>query len=210
MVKYELRYVNLNGKAEAIRLLFEYANVSYVDKREDYLEYTKIKLDPPLPRMPYLTVDGKLEICYTSCVLEYLGDVFGLNLHTVEERALARVWGVRLNDYINELKPLYYAKLYSEQQHNLENAISTTYEKVMMQDFCVLMETQIKLNGSGFIVGKKLSWIDFYVAHFVDMNMKLVQNADYSRFPYILKHKNMFFKLPQLTNYLKNRVQEIL
>ncbi|CAD5219697.1 unnamed protein product [Bursaphelenchus xylophilus] len=213
MPSFELRYLNLNGKAESIRLLFEYLKVPYVDFRQDYLDYSKTKANPPLPRMPYLIVDDgskALELCYTSVIMEYVAGLYGLLPESYKDQSLARLWGHRLDDYINELKPLYYSFLYTELFKTQNDAIKTVFYPTMMEDFSVLMEAQLTKNGTGFVVGNKLSWIDFYCAHFVELNMKLVPEANYAKFPKIQAHRELVFSLPELQDYLKTRKIEIL
>lgn len=41
--RYQLRYLNLRGKAEPIRLLLHYVGEAFEDYRENYLEFAKYK-----------------------------------------------------------------------------------------------------------------------------------------------------------------------
>lgn len=43
MPKYQVKYLNLRGKAEPIRLLLNFVQEPFEDHRENYLEYAKIK-----------------------------------------------------------------------------------------------------------------------------------------------------------------------
>jgi hypothetical protein len=43
MPKFKIHYLNLRGRAEAIRLLLNYVQQPYEDCRENFLEFTKNK-----------------------------------------------------------------------------------------------------------------------------------------------------------------------
>uniref|UniRef100_A0A915DLL8 Translation factor GUF1 homolog, mitochondrial n=1 Tax=Ditylenchus dipsaci TaxID=166011 RepID=A0A915DLL8_9BILA len=71
--------LKLIGKVRIPRETFvDLCGQPFEDIRENFLEYKNYKDKLPLPRLPKLTVDGKLELTYTNVILAYLGRKFGL------------------------------------------------------------------------------------------------------------------------------------
>jgi hypothetical protein len=123
MPKYQIKYLNLRGKAEPIRLMLNFLQEPFEDHRENYLEFAKYKdselfsffaklpiqlLELPLPRLPRLIVDGKLEISYSQCILSYLGRKYGLEPETDEEKAVCDTLGTQITTYMDQIKPFVY------------------------------------------------------------------------------------------------------
>ncbi|CAD5219801.1 unnamed protein product [Bursaphelenchus xylophilus] len=203
--EYQLLYLNLRGKGEPIRLFFKYFNIEFTDEKQDYNNYKNVKDTPPLPKMPRLIVNGEFEVNYTSCILQYLAEKHGLLPKTAEDRALANVWGVRLNDYLNQMRPWFYCFLYDNLRPLLEERIESVYKAAVLEDFAVMLQRQLETTKSGFLVGNELSYIDFYAAHLTDLCLTYGPKESLKDFPVLLQHHKKIYSLPELQEYLKNR-----
>ncbi|KAI6239546.1 hypothetical protein M3Y99_00544000 [Aphelenchoides fujianensis] len=139
--KYKLVYLNLRGKGPRPSEPFE-------DHRENYLEFAKGKDQFPMPRLPKLIVDGKLE-CATPRPSSPMGRKHGLDGETDEERAICDVLGARISEYMNPSEAL-------------DELTETVFNTCVQKDFGPVFERQLEVNNSGYLVGDKLTWIDFY------------------------------------------------
>ncbi|KAK6746635.1 hypothetical protein RB195_000109 [Necator americanus] len=70
---YKLHYFDIRGRAEPIRLIFQYYGIKFDDNRLSEEEWVKVKEDAPMHQVPYLEVDeGKLRLCQTLAICRYL------------------------------------------------------------------------------------------------------------------------------------------
>ncbi|CAD5213835.1 unnamed protein product [Bursaphelenchus okinawaensis] len=203
--EYRLIYLNLRGKGEAIRMFFKYHGIDFIDDKQDYNSYKNVKDTPPLPKMPRLIVNQTLEINYTNCILQYLADKHGLIPKKAEDKAIANVWGVRLNDYLNQMRPWFYCFLYEDLKGMLQERTETIYNTTILKDFAILLQRQLELNKTGWLVGHELSWVDFYAAHITDLCLTYGPKDSLCRFPTIIEHHDRIYDLPELQEYLKTR-----
>uniref|UniRef100_A0A914KJA0 Glutathione S-transferase n=1 Tax=Meloidogyne incognita TaxID=6306 RepID=A0A914KJA0_MELIC len=193
MPKFKIHYLNLRGRAESIRLLLNYVQQPFEDFRENFLEFTKAKDKLPLPHLPKLTVDGQFEICYTSVILAYLGEKFGLESDTAEEKALCMQLAQRINDHFEYIKP--FLPVLAEQ----------CFWPCIIEDFGAVFERQLEINNTGYLVGDKITWIDFYAASFSDLALTYGREDMLDRFPRVLHHCRAVHSLPQLQQHIKTR-----
>ncbi|CAD5228229.1 unnamed protein product [Bursaphelenchus xylophilus] len=205
MPKYQLKYLNLRGKAEPVRLCLNFVQEPFEDHRENFLEFSKRKDKHPLPRLPKLIVDGKFEICFTPCILAYLGRKYGLEPETVEEKALADVLAQRLSEYHNELKPWVYCLMDLTPAEMLDDLTDGVFSNVALKDFAPIFEKQLESNNTGYLIGDKLTWIDFYCAAFMDNCLTYGPTEKFEKFRRLNYHRNAVYALPQLQEYLRNR-----
>ncbi|XP_075837744.1 glutathione S-transferase Mu 7 [Microtus pennsylvanicus] len=102
-----LGYWDIRGLAHAIRLLLEYTDSSYEEKRyvmgdaPDYDQSQwlneKFKLGLDFPNLPYL-IDGPHKITQSNAILRYLGRKHNLCGETEEERILVDILENQLMD----------------------------------------------------------------------------------------------------------------
>ncbi|KAL3077282.1 hypothetical protein niasHS_013271 [Heterodera schachtii] len=205
MSKFKVKYLNLRGRAEPIRLLLNYVQHPYEDSRENFLEFANYKDKLPLPHLPQLVVDNKFELCYASVILQYLGEKFGLVNETAEEKAICAMLAQRINDHFEYLKPYVNCLLGLIPANKLPALAEKCLRPCITEDFGPMFERQLEANNTGYLVGDKLTWVDFYVASFADLTLTFGRFDILDRFPRVLHHCRAVFSLPQLQQHIKNR-----
>ncbi|KAI6187393.1 Cytosolic glutathione S-transferase 2B [Aphelenchoides besseyi] len=205
MPKYQLKYLNLRAKGEPIRLLLNFVQESFEDHRENYYEFAKNKDRYPMPRLPQLIVDGKLEICYTVPILKYLARKHGLDGESDEEKAQCDVLGARIAEYQNQLKPWVYCLMGLTPPERLDELTTSVFIPVVQQDYAPVFENHLEKTNTGYLVGDKLTWIDFMAACFTDMCVSFGSLESLENFRRLNYHRNAVFALPQIQEHLKNR-----
>jgi glutathione S-transferase len=75
--RYKLIYFDARGICEAIRMIFRYANESFIDERLTKKQWLRIKDHTPFGKIPILEYDGKkLGQCYA--ISRFLARKFNL------------------------------------------------------------------------------------------------------------------------------------
>ncbi|KAH7696220.1 Protein GST-12, partial [Aphelenchoides avenae] len=152
--RYQVRYLNLRGKAEPIRLLLHYVGEPFEDYRENYLEFAKYKDKAPVPKLPKLLIDGgKIEISYTNVILAYLGKKYGLVPQTEEEEAICETLAQRLQEYFVQIKPFVDCLLGLVPKEKWQHLLEKVFIPCIYQDFGPVFEKQLEHNGTGYLVG---------------------------------------------------------
>ena len=78
--KLKLYYFDIPGKAEAIRLLCTYSNLSFEDIRLTRAQFEELRAKNKLPfgQVPALEVDAKAILVQSAAIMRYLGKLSGL------------------------------------------------------------------------------------------------------------------------------------
>uniref|UniRef100_A0A914HV16 Glutathione S-transferase n=1 Tax=Globodera rostochiensis TaxID=31243 RepID=A0A914HV16_GLORO len=205
MAKFKVKYLNLRGRAESIRLLLNYVQQPYEDSRENFLEFANYRDKLPLAHLPKLVVDNKFELCYSSVILQYLGEKFGLENETAEEKAICAMLAQRINDHFEYLKPYVNCLLGLIPANNLPSLAERCLRPCITEDFGPVFERHLEANNTGYLVGDKLTWVDFFAASFADLALTFGRFDILDRFPRVLHHCRAVYSLPQLQQHIKNR-----
>uniref|UniRef100_A0A183BZH6 Glutathione transferase n=1 Tax=Globodera pallida TaxID=36090 RepID=A0A183BZH6_GLOPA len=236
MAKFKVKYLNLRGRAESIRLLLNYVQQPYEDSRENFLEFANYRDKLPLAHLPKLVVDNKFELCYSSVILQYLGEKFGLENETAEEKAICAMLAQRINDHFEYLKPYVNCllglipannvkakgtKCHPQNPLKLPSLAERCLRPCITEDFGPVFERHLEANNTGghlpnlaffgmfpfegYLVGDKLTWVDFFAASFADLALTFGRFDILDRFPRVLHHCRAVYSLPQLQQHIKNR-----
>lgn len=181
-MRYELYYwPHIPGRGEFVRLALEEAGADYVDVAR--LPEEKGGGRPAVQRMleqaasgrppfaPPLLKAGKLVICQTANILQYLGP----KLDLVPKDAASRLWAHQLQllvaDFVVEAhdvhhpiaKSLYYEEQKPESLRRAENFRSLRLPKLLGYFERVLRENPDHPDAGACLVGKSLSYADLSV-----------------------------------------------
>lgn len=156
---YKLVYFNGRGRAEINRLLFASAGVEYEDVRaaEDWT--TKYKAASPTGQAPYLYVDDVI-IAQSLAIARYLAREFGCyGSGSLEAGKIDMIV-----DSVDELGVTYGRVCFAEGEvkAKLEKQFVDKIPSVLN-----MLETYIKANGGGHVVGSKVSLADLAIMHYM-------------------------------------------
>jgi len=180
-VRYELYYwPHIPGRGEFIRLALEEGGADYVDVarlpeqqgggRAAVQRMLEAKSGGRPPFAPPILKAGRLVICQTANILQYVGPRLGL----VPKAAAARLWAHQLQLLVADLlveahdthhpiaKSLYYEDQKAESLRRAENFRSLRLPKYLGYFERVLGENP---GGDGGFVGSSLSYVDLSVFH---------------------------------------------
>eukprot|EP01104_Vermistella_antarctica_P012389 TRINITY_DN3575_c0_g1_i1.p1 TRINITY_DN3575_c0_g1~~TRINITY_DN3575_c0_g1_i1.p1 ORF type:complete len:328 (-),score=90.26 TRINITY_DN3575_c0_g1_i1:155-1096(-) len=174
-----LRYFNLRGRAEAIRLLLEDGGVAYTDVRvgaEGVGSWSDLKQEwePILAfgQLPQLSV-GNRSIVQSHAILRYLGRALGMAGEGAEEELLCDVIAGGAED----LRKLYSRLVYASSQEEFETNRVPFVSEVLPAKFAkfeALLHHNSPFYGKiNFFVSEQLTYADVLVFDVVDAASRL-------------------------------------
>ncbi|CAP37609.1 Protein CBR-GST-5 [Caenorhabditis briggsae] len=200
MVAYKLTYFNGRGAGEVIRQIFAHAGQDFEDVRVTMEQWPELKAGTPFGQLPYLEVDGK-PLAQSHAIARYLAREFKLNGQCPWEEAQVNALSDQFKDYSSEAKPYFYAKMGfgpGDVETLKKDVFLPAFEK-----FFTFLSNFLKASGSGFLVGKSLTWIDLAVAqHSADL---IAQGIDFSKFQDLKAHSEKIQAIPQIKKWIDSR-----
>ncbi|CAJ0581567.1 unnamed protein product, partial [Mesorhabditis spiculigera] len=191
MPQYKLTYFDIRGLGEPARQLFALAHVEFEDNRIKKENWLELKPTTPFGKLPILEVDGK-ELAQSKAIYRYLGKQFGFAGADDWESAQIDQWADQLQDYGTAMRP-WSAVAGGYTEGDKEKLYKEVAEPARDQHLPLIVK-QLKANGSGFLVGSKVSWVDLA---FLTTLEKTLTSAP-----------NFLEKYPEITAYVK-KIHEI-
>uniref|UniRef100_A0A914EER2 glutathione transferase n=1 Tax=Acrobeloides nanus TaxID=290746 RepID=A0A914EER2_9BILA len=201
MVQYKLMYFPVRGLGEMARLILHYANVPYEDKHISFEEWPNMKTTTPFGQLPILEVDGK-PLAQSFAIARFLAREHGLAGKDDWESAQLDAIADFMKDVATECRP-YFMALMGRGEGDKDELYNTVFKTSMEKNMPVL-EKLLKESGSGFFAKSGVSWVDFYIANFMETFEELGPSV-MSAYKDLLKHKETVYALPQLKKYLESR-----
>lgn len=128
--------------------------------------------------------------------------ILGLNGKSDFESAKIDEIADYMKDVVTECKPYFVAHC-PDSKDDKEKLHGDVFKPAMEKHMPVL-EKLLKESGSGFFVKGGESWVDFYIANFLEtfekMSPKLME-----QFKELKKHQEKVYALPQLKKYIEGR-----
>ena len=192
-----LGYWNIRAMGEVSRYLLRYSGVEWTDRRIELTEegyqtwYSqKYELGLDLPNLPYL-IDGDVKITQSVAIARYLGRKFGL-VPGEDEKEVVKCEMVEQE--AADLRAAFQAILMPREQFEAKKP--AYFEKLDKK-----LEMLDKYIGQGpFVLGNKLTYVDFMVFEYVSQISKLSpERVDKAENIGRLIHN--FQNLPQLEEY---------
>uniref|UniRef100_A0AC34R578 Glutathione S-transferase n=2 Tax=Panagrolaimus sp. JU765 TaxID=591449 RepID=A0AC34R578_9BILA len=201
MVSYTLIGFPFRGLGETIRLMFHYSGVEFVDKRLTPEQWTAMKPLTPYGQLPILEVDGK-PLAQSGAIYRFLAKKFGMNGSDDWEAAQLDSLILMMDDFRNDCREFF--GVITGTQKGDKAALFNRQFKPAADKYIPALERALHASGSGFFSKKGVSYVDFYVAEYVDtLNGFLPEFL--VKHPALLDHSKRVHDLPQIQKYLSTR-----
>ena len=177
-MRYELYYwPGIQGRGEFVRLALEDAGADYVDvarlprgmaAMSRFLKSRAVKRPPFAP--PFLKA-GKLVIGQTANILLFLGPRLGLAPKDAASRLWAHQLQLTIADWVAEVHDTHHpiaGSLYYEDQKREAKRRAENFRNERLPKFMNYFEQALKRNGSRYLVGKTISYVDLSIFQMIE------------------------------------------
>ncbi|KAH7726273.1 GST-36 protein [Aphelenchoides avenae] len=205
--RFTLYYFNLRNRGESIRMLLNYVQQDFIDFRFEGRDWpTTYKNQMPFKHVPVLVQDCTFTLSQSTAILRYLARMFGVEADRLEEQALVDMYGEQLNDYITALVPWGRTRFDQSQSFNMTQQFNAVVPPVVEELGTMFSQQLLKNSGySGYLVGPKVTWVDFLLAEVVDMLQVYGRSDIFNNYRSLLQHRDRVFSLPTLQQYVRTR-----
>nr|XP_060629234.1 glutathione S-transferase Mu 4-like isoform X1 [Anolis sagrei ordinatus] len=196
-----LGYWDIRGLAHAIRLLLEYTETPYEDKRYhlgeapdfDRSEWTSVKekLGFDFPNLPYL-IDGDRKLTQSNAILRYLARKHKMCGETEEEIIRMDILEYQVVDFATDLATLCY---------------SPDFEK-LKPEYIKQLPGKLKrfsqfLGDRKWFLGNKITYVDFLAYDILDLH-QMFQPKCLDQFKNLKDFLDHFEALEKISAYMKS------
>jgi len=198
---YKLTYFNCRGRAEPARFVFAFAGVPYEDVRLEYATWTKEEAQKfPWGLLPVLEVDGKV-LAQSGAIVRYLGKLYKVAGDDDFEAAKCDEMVGAHQDLAEIVWPVIIELDETKKKEGTAKILEETFPKYF-DKFNEILE-----NNGGFLVGKRLSYADFYIAHnFQFYNEMYGKDGNlFIKYPAIQTHQNLVLNTPGIKEWIEKR-----
>ncbi|XP_058515986.1 glutathione S-transferase Mu 1 isoform X8 [Ochotona princeps] len=196
-----LGYWDIRGMCHAIRLLLEYTDTSYEEKRytmgdaPDYDQSQwlseKFKLGLDIPNLPYL-IDGTHKLTQSNAILRYLSRKHNLCGETEEEKIRVDILENQVMDTRMQLGSICYSPDFE--------TLKPDYLKGLPDKLTLYSQF---LGKRPWFAGDKITFADFLVYDILDQN-RLFAPGCLDAFPNLKDFMARFEGLPKIAAYMKS------
>jgi glutathione S-transferase len=214
-MRYALYYwPGIQGRGEFIRLALEDAGADYVDvarpprgmaKMMRFLESRAVKRPPFAP--PFLKA-GKLVIGQTANFLLFLGPRLGLAPKDAASRLWAHQLQLTIADWVAEVHDTHHpiaGSLYYEDQKREAKRRAENFRNERLPKFMNYFAQALKRNGSQYLVGKMVSYVDLSIFQMIEGSRYAFPRAMAKRerkYPRLVALRDRIAARPRLAAYL--------
>ncbi|XP_003514993.3 glutathione S-transferase Mu 6 isoform X1 [Cricetulus griseus] len=195
-----LGYWDIRGLGHAIRLLLEYTETSYEEKRYamgDAPDYDrsqwlndKFKLGLDFPNLPYL-IDGPYKVTQSNAILRYLGRKHNLCGETEEERVRVDILEKQVMDTRIQMGTLCYSPDFEKRKPEFLKGLPDHLK--LYSEF---------LGTSPWFAGDKITFADFLVYDVLDQH-QMFEPKCLDAFPNLRDFVARFEGLKKISAYMK-------
>jgi len=200
-----LHYFDIYGRAEAIRMVLAYLDLSYIDHRVEFSEWPSLKQSPmcEFEQLPVLDIDGHL-LVQSRAALRYLCQIHSLYPTSAKDIYLLE----SLCDEIEDLRTPLLELTFKKDLEGLNKRYNNDVAKMLPN-----LQSRLIRNGSkaGLFVGGKATMADFAVFeflwdYFLMAGKRESRGVAVERFPKLLAFAEKMQRLsPSLETYLSER-----
>jgi len=196
-----LAYWDIRGLAEPIRLMLEYLDVEYEEKRyvvgeapefsRKSWDNVKDSLDLVFPNLPYY-IDDEVKITESWAIMRHISRRYNLMLVDSKEAALTD----QLEGLVQDFRFSFVMMCYLP---DFENNKKEFFQN--LPNFMKRFEQH--LTSHKWLVGDKLTHVDFAFAEILDQ-MQLMNKEVFSDYPHIGEYLKAFMSQKQIDAYRKS------
>eukprot|EP00434_Breviolum_minutum_P003491 symbB.v1.2.003070.t1/scaffold124.1/size443775/10 len=209
--KLVLKYFDIAGRAEPIRLALALGEYTFQDVRlrgEEWGE--KEKESAPFKQLPVLYIDG-VPLAQTKAILRYLGRVTqfqGKSLYPTDPYVSAKV--DEIMDAFDDLWILLAPTYRIQNQAQKEQARQRLFEEGEAKGLIQIFESTLAKSTNGYVIAEAgFSVADLMYFAFLSMvRSGFVEGLGpklLSGYPHILRHKELVAAMPEVQKYYKKQ-----
>uniref|UniRef100_A0A914XH95 Glutathione S-transferase n=1 Tax=Plectus sambesii TaxID=2011161 RepID=A0A914XH95_9BILA len=194
--QYKLTYFTIRGLAEQTRLLLNDHGIPFEDHQVERADWPKIKPTMQFGQVPCLH-DVDVQIVQSGAIMRHLArkhDLYG-------ENDCDRTYLDMFFDGIQDLHSKYVQMIYREYEEKKDDFVKNTLPEELAK-FEKLLKS--KKDGKGFILGDKISFVDYTLYEELDILQILDANC-LNAFPALKAYHERMNIRPNLQDYLKHR-----
>ncbi|CAL8121009.1 unnamed protein product [Orchesella dallaii] len=216
MDNYKLTFMDLQGIAEPIRLIFKYSSVPFEDYRipvDDWLDHKK---SYKWERVPLLEWNGK-SLSQSVAISRFLGRKFGLIPDDQWEAAKCDEIVGALYDLRNLMEPMFYAKYNGDNETSekcrgeLLSADKVPLILTNLNDLLKEIKTESGNGGDLIFGGSRPYWADFWLAHFTHRFVEFLEEPSLLENCELLKlQKQAVYNLEKISEYISQRASTFI
>ena len=175
-MRYELYYwPSIQGRGEYVRLALEEAGADYLDVARERGTAAMMRMmegngsTPPFAP-PFLKT-GKLVIGQTANILLYLGSRHGLAPKSEPAKHWVHQLQLTVADFVLEVHDTHHPlgpTLYYEHQRSEAKKRTSEFWNARVPKYLGYFEELLKASGGGFVIGRKLTYVDLSMFQLVD------------------------------------------
>jgi len=196
-----LKYFQIRGKAEPIRLLLEECGVEYGDVRIPRSEwYGKFKQEyiekgwSPFGQIPVVDISGQ-HYAQMLSIMRYFAEQHKLSGQTLEDRLRCDMVAQGAEDWREDYSNVVYSSNFDQANQKYLAETLPKYTKI----FDVLLKQSE--NGDSFFAGKQLTYCDFVVFEMLDINLRLDSQC-LSSYPKLAAFHKRIAERPAIAKYI--------
>jgi len=223
MVHYKLTYLSIRGFGEFIRYILSYGKADFEDVRidghytpadpNDANAWKNLKPKTPMGQLPILEIDGKDKLVQSRAIGRYLAKQFGIAGQNDIEQAQADMYVDGCFDMFSRGGMELFGEMRKKLMEKVDNdaIIKEKYQKWKSEGlgpFLKLYEEFLKKNGTGFLVGSKVTWADIIVAEWLDCFSHITFTGDthlLKDYPNLAALVKAVHEMPGIAEYVKKR-----
>ena len=199
-----LGYWKIRGLAQPIRLLLGYTKTEFEDKTYDVGDaptydrssWTNVKftLGLDFPNLPYL-IDGEIKLTQSNAILRYIARKHNMDGNTIHEKCRIDMMENELMDFRIAFSTLCYFTKPEELNETLTRYKTSVHTRLKAyNDF---------LGESNFVVGDKLTFVDFVFYELLDAHKSLQEDILASH-PNLEAFVERFEELPEIHEFMRS------
>jgi len=205
MSNIKLTYFNVRGLAEPIRYILAQSGAKYEDFRIERENWPKLKPNTPMGQLPMLEVDGQ-QLCQSMTIARYLAKKFDLVPANELDAARADMFVDGVTELFPNIRPVAMAIMAGDE--GKKNEAWNTFKSETLKQFLEKYEAFLKKNGTGHLVGNKLSWADIVVAEILNRIVTIFDKPSVlDGHQHLIDLMKKVHDLPNIKKYVDSRPQ---